>query len=616
MMEMVKLNSSPIYIIAEIGINHDGDVEKAYDLIVASADAGVDAVKFQYRNTDNAYSDAGANEIGDEMLKSEIKRAYIGPADLMVLRDQASELGLDVGISFFDSADVLDFGDDIHAFDFFKLPSAELPNQALISDLLELDKHLYISTGCHAEKDIEAALSGLSTSNWTPLHCVSNYPVSLSNPKLGYIDYLQKRWGKDVGYSSHDDLWEVCLLAIAQGAKVIERHITFDKNGNGLDHSSSSTPDEFKKLVDFCSSLGLVVAGDAPRVQNQGEILNKQNLGRSFFAKRDLKSGECLQLEDLVYRAPNIGLTLDDIEGYLNDKPLQQPVNKGTSVSKCFFSSPEIISDEIITFAHKHGLALPVRLHDIHEVEGLFPIGGFEFHLSYKEVLSDISVDAFSASNRYSIHLPDYINATQLMDPFADELEQRALSRKLLDKTAAFAKKLEDLIGREVPVVGSFSVVHESLPQFYNDHVGLIEEYKGKGIEILPQWLPPIAWYFGGSQKLDVMNNLYDVDVLLDKNINICMDLCHLILGRNAYGFEADEILHSLKSQTKHLHIADASGIDGEGMPIGAGVPNNTNLFDYVMDYNSMKVIEVWQGHLNQGEGFRRALTSLHSMYG
>ena len=285
---------SKIKIIAEIGINHDGLYEKAEALVSAAIGAGAHAVKFQYRNLDNAYSFGSSREIGDEILLSEIRKAFLSPEQLLALGRLSRAYGIEAGISFFDVNDIQDFGTSVTEFDFFKIPSAELANAPLIDALLALGTHLYISTGCHNESEIEAAFSRLPRAGWCPMHCVSNYPVSLQNAKMGYITHLLRRWGSAVGYSSHDDHWEVCLMAMQLGANVIERHITLDRKAEGLDHSSSSTPDEFAKIAAFANELDLLRAGDGPRVPNQGELLNRQNLGRSFFAADDLHAGHVL----------------------------------------------------------------------------------------------------------------------------------------------------------------------------------------------------------------------------------------------------------------------------------------------------------------------------------
>ena len=275
--------SSKIKIIAEIGINHNGSFDTAQKLILNSKYANIDSVKFQYRNLESAYSTHANREIGDEILISQIKENYLNPEEILKLTEYAHSMGMAVGISFFNSNDINDFRTAISLFNFFKLPSAELTNSNLIQNLLKTNKHLYISTGAHSEIEIENAFKDLPKNNWTPLHCISNYPAKSENSKLGYIKYLSKRWKRDIGYSSHDEFWEICLLALANGATVVERHITLDKSSKGLDHSSSSTPDEFKRLAEIAKNFKNIERGNNERVPNQGERLNRQNLGRSYF---------------------------------------------------------------------------------------------------------------------------------------------------------------------------------------------------------------------------------------------------------------------------------------------------------------------------------------------
>jgi N-acetylneuraminate synthase len=104
------------------------------------------------------------------------------------------------------------------------------------------------------------------------------------------------------------------------GATVIERHITLDRNANGLDHSSSSTHNHFKKLVSFASALPISLNGNSPRIINQGELINRQNLGRSYYANSTYKKGEILNLDELIYRSPNTGLDESGINKYIEKR--------------------------------------------------------------------------------------------------------------------------------------------------------------------------------------------------------------------------------------------------------------------------------------------------------
>lgn len=603
------MTQQPIYIIAEIGINHGGEHSVALDLIEAAARSRVHGIKFQYRNLNNAYAD-GAKQIGDEILLKEITKNYLSPKDILNLVHAIHDLGMHAGISFFDELDIEDFGRDIHLFDFFKSPSVELNNGPLINALLSFNKPVYVSVGCHYESEIDQAFSVFESDNWTALHCVSNYPVALPNARLGYLNHMQEKWQRPYGYSSHDESWEVCLIAMSLGAVVIERHITFDKKAEGLDHTTSSTPEEFKKIVTFANNMQLLRAGNCDRVPNQGEMLNLQNLGRSYYAKNIIRKGDVVNVQDLSLRSPGVGFGRLEMAEHLG-KSVARDVAVGEVISKSAFVKPEDISETAIAFAQENKISIPVRLHDFSSFENKFPVGAYEFHLSFGEVLSELNTQSYSQNNRYSIHLPDYISPTALMDPFSADQSQVKGSLNILERTVDFAKALQDKTGIQVPIVGSFSVVHESVAAFYKQLATLLSKFKKQGVLILPQWLPPIAWYFGGSVKLDVMNELKDVEYINSYQLPICMDICHLCMGDSLHNFNAADIVGQLTPRIEHIHIADAKGIDGEGLHFGEGDAKNMAALKKSFDFDCMKVIEVWQGHLDNGAGFAKAISNL-----
>lgn len=209
-----------------------------------------------------------SRELGDEILQKEIRRNYLSPAAILELSRYARAKGIGPGISFFTPDDIKDFANNIDDFEFFKVSSVEFTNLPLIKALKTFGKYGLISAGAYTEAAIKRTLGHLDKERWVPLHCVSNCPVNIANPKLGYIRHLRELWGEPVGYSSHDEYWETCLLALEMGVSVIERHITFDRAADGLDHSSSSTPGEFLKLARFAENMPLITAGAGPRVPN------------------------------------------------------------------------------------------------------------------------------------------------------------------------------------------------------------------------------------------------------------------------------------------------------------------------------------------------------------
>ncbi len=602
------------HIIAELGINHNGSAASARRLIDASASAGVWGVKFQYRNLANSYA-GGEQQIGDEILQEEIERTYLPVNQILELTGHAKQQGLSVGISFFSPEDLSDFGGGIDEFDFFKVPSVEFTNLPLIEAIESYGVPSLISTGAYDEASIRETIGHLNPELWTLMHCISNYPVSVVNSRLGYIQHLKELWSGDVGYSSHDELWETALLAMQMGVSAIERHITFDKKDDGLDHSSSSTPDEFARLVSFADNLDLVLAGNSARVPNQGELLNLQNLGRSYYAKTDIEKGQAVREESVVLRAPRIGLGQQEALKRFG-KPALRHVSAGSVIDRSVFEAADTLSDEVIAFAKAQAFSLPVRFHDFDLITERFPIGRFEFHLSFKDMADPIDIRQFSSDHEYSVHLPDYISPTQLIDPFSSDNAQRAASYEILDRTASFASGLQDLTGRPVPMVGSFSVLNGPLESFFEELSRLIGKYADDGVQLMPQWLPPVAWYFGGAVWLSVMNNLDDVALIEKFDIPICMDVCHLAMGDTVFDFDAADVIDTLRPHIGHVHFADAIGFDGEGVAFGEGDSKNAAAIERTLTLHCVKVIEVWQGHLNQGAGFATALIKLQEMFG
>ena len=134
------------------------------------------------------------------------------------------------------------------------------------------------------------------------------------------------------------------------------------------------------------------------------------------------------------------------------------------------------------------------------------------------------------------------------MDPFSADVSQKDKSIEVIKETLGFADKISDVIGKQVGVVGSFSVVNSTIDQFYFQYSNLLAEKTSQKVNLVMQWLPPIAWYFGGSVELKVLNKFSDITYLLDHEIDIVMDTSHLFMGKNYYGFDELGIVEKLKS--------------------------------------------------------------------
>lgn len=600
-------------VIAELGINHRGSLKIAEQLIDIAAEAGAWGAKFQYRARTGFYQ--STDEIGDEILSREIDDSYISPEHVLALVARIKARGMAAGISFFKFSDAADFGSKLDVFDFFKVPSAELSNADLVQSLARLAKPLILSTGGHSEADIDRAIAATAhIPDLIYLHCISNYPVLLGNQQMAFLRRLQEKTDAQIGYSSHDQDWEVCLVAAANGARVFERHLTLDKNGKGIDDSSSSDPDEFRRMCRLLNAFD-AIEGDGRREINQGERINMQNLGSSLYAGRPIAAGEELSADNTLVRAPRKGLTWAGIRT-LGLKTVKRPVEKGAAITELHFSAPKPPLDPgLVAFCDRHELSLPVRLHDAGVLQGRFPILNFELHLSYQEVetfgasLSQ-GLAGLDMSRRYSIHIPDYIDSKTLIDPLSGDDHTGKASRRMIETCVDLALELERRTGAPAPIVGSFSRLVPDGKRATYDKLQEVLEGAGqaRGAPIYPQWLPRIAWYFGGADVLDMFCGADDIEIINEIGMEICLDLSHLILSANYAKADWRDWCARLMPLARHIHIADATGIDGEGIEFGKGDLGDPSAF---LNGPGRKVMEVWQGHLSEGDGFDHAIRQL-----
>ena len=241
-------------------------------------------------------------------------------------------------------------------------------------------------------------------------------------------------------------------------------------------------------------------------------------------------------------------------------------------------------------------------------------IENYELHLSSADVMKLEKFKKLSNRHSFTIHLPDYQDSTRLLNPFTDEYKNKKESINIIRKVKDFASKLSEVQNDKVTVVASFSPRDGFLHNFYENCQGLQLEFAESGLDIAFQWLPPFAWYFGGSVKLNAFNKLSDVDYILQNNLNICLDTSHLLMSAKYFEYDPSLVLKLLQNQILHFHLADATGIDGEGVHLGQGDVENQDFLHEVLGYPQRKVLEVWQGHLNLYQGFFDAIFSVKDL--
>ena len=328
-------NDKLTFIIAEIGVNHNGSVELAKKMIKSASECGVDAVKFQTFNsedlvTENAktasYQEKNTNE--NSQLKM-LKKLELTFDNFKELKDYALKNNVMFISSPFDikSVDLLEKLD----VPLYKLGSGELTNFELIDYVQKTGKLLIISTGMATLDEIKETYDFIENKdNLIILHCITGYPTSFEEANLNFIKTLQKEFDVRIGFSDHSPGIELPIAAVALGACVVEKHFTLDKNLEGPDHKASLNPKELKAMVDAIRNVE-VAMGDGVRKFTENEEEIKKVARKSIVLNQDVKKGTRLQREMLSIKRPGTGIPpkfINDIIG----KEIIEDLKSGTVV--------------------------------------------------------------------------------------------------------------------------------------------------------------------------------------------------------------------------------------------------------------------------------------------
>ena len=307
------------FIIAEIGVNHNGSVELARKMIKSASSCGVDAVKFQTfvsedlvtKNAKTAkYQEENANEHSQlEMLK----KLELSFDDFYELKKYAEECGLIFLSSPFDIKSV-DLLERLNV-NLYKLGSGELNNFELIDYVLKTNKPLIISTGMASLDEIKETYDYIGNkNNLVILHCITGYPTAFEEANLNFIKTLQEKFDVPIGFSDHSLGIELPIAAVALGACVVEKHFTLDKTLEGPDHKASLNPDEFKAMVSAIRNVE-VAMGDGIRKFSENENEIKKVARKSIILNNDIKKGAIVEREMLSIKRPGTGIA----SKYIND---------------------------------------------------------------------------------------------------------------------------------------------------------------------------------------------------------------------------------------------------------------------------------------------------------
>jgi len=300
------------YIIAEIGSNHNGDMQLAKRLIDAAKSCGADAVKFQSWSKASLYSKAELQR--QPQLADQIERYQLTQEQHRELAAYCQEKGITFLSSCF-SPEEVDMLDSL-GVPAFKIASMDVNYLPLLEYVASKRKPVILSTGMASLGEIERALDTLQRGGAGPValfHCISIYPPpSYEIINLRNITTLQQAFDVPVGFSDHTLGVAIPLAAIALGACIIEKHFTLDKKMEGWDHAISADPSELEIIVREGRNI-FAALGSTTRTVSEAEIEKRQALRRRIVVRRDMKKGEKLRIEDLDFKRPGTGIRPDEI---------------------------------------------------------------------------------------------------------------------------------------------------------------------------------------------------------------------------------------------------------------------------------------------------------------
>jgi N,N'-diacetyllegionaminate synthase len=304
-----------VFVIAEAGINHNGELKLAKKLVDAAKDAGADCIKFQTFISKNLTTKNASKAEYQKQTKSE-ESQYDMLKRYELSFDEFSELSRycqDKNIEFLSTAFDFESIEFLKSLDMkrWKIPSGEITNLPYLIKIAKLNKPVILSTGMSTMDEIKKAVSVLrenGTGEITVLHCTTEYPAPFSDVNLKAMLTIKKELGVKVGYSDHTKGIEASIAAVALGASVIEKHLTLDKNMEGPDHKSSLEPNEMKAMIRALRNIELAL-GDGIKKPSESEKKNICVARKSIVAKRYIQKGEIFTEENLTVKRPGNGIS-------------------------------------------------------------------------------------------------------------------------------------------------------------------------------------------------------------------------------------------------------------------------------------------------------------------
>ena len=619
-------SGKPVYIIAEVGNNHQGKLDEAKALIDMASEAGVDSVKFQMRSMEALYGKQSnkrsvSQDLGVQYTSDLLSKFQLSDDDLFKAFDHCKLNEVEPICTPWDLESLKKLED--YGMEAYKVASADFTNHELLRELAKTHVPLICSTGMSTDDEIlesSELLKSLGVQGIL-LHCNSTYPTPFKDVNLNYIRVLRK-FGFDVGYSGHERGNFIPLAAIALGACVIEKHITFNKDQEGNDHKVSLLPEELKEMVDQIRMSQEALGNDNPRSITQGELMNREVLAKSLYSVRKISQGEKITRDLIVVKSPGQGLQPNKLELLVG-----RIANRDIEEDSCFFNSDlqeKIIKKDNFNFKRPYGI--PVRYHDFQKLTSNSPLDFVEFHLSYQDLNekpSDFIMD--KPQLFFTVHAPELFKNDHILDLCSIDENYRKLSVNYLNEVIEHCDEISRCFrDQDSPILvvnaGGWDtagfVPDEKKGIYYENLKKSLNEINSTKVKIAFQTMPPFPWHFGGQSFHNLFVNPYEIDTFCSETgQKICFDVSHSMMACNYYGWDLNNFIDIVSKHIVYLHVVDAKGSDGEGVQLGEGDVNFKDLATILNKTcpNAPFIPEVWQGHKDGGSGFWSALEYLEN---
>jgi N-acetylneuraminate synthase len=392
----------------------------------------------------------------------------------------------------------------------------------------------------------------------------------------------------------------------------------------GPDHAASLEKEEFKLLVAGIREIEEALGDGFVRKISQGEMINRENLAKSIVASQDLVKGTIIKSEHLKVLSPGQGLSAQNY-----NKLLGHVISRDMQEEDYFYPSDLLdqrFEPKVYNFNRPWGV--PVRYHDFKEYSSKITPDIFEFHLSYSDL--DLDIDQYLNGEYecgFVVHAPELFSESRLMDLASPDEEYRHFSIKETQRVIEVTRSLKKYFPKTkqpmiVANIGGFTM-DELLPSdqiasYYERFANSLNLLDMDGVELIPQTMAPFPWHFGGQRYQNLFVHADECREWCEKlDLRMCFDISHSKLTSNHFRIDFYDFAKKIAPITGHLHLGDASGVNGEGLQIGEGEIDFKKLASILDKHcpSASFIPEIWQGHKNGGEGFWIALELLETIF-